>query len=124
MSSTLAETDNETVAGFSNNTMKQSKSKTLNVHFHWTWDHIKNEDFTLFWGVSANKNLTNSPTKDHPRWHHNVIHSHFVKPRIADQTKDTIAKQRPLREAVKPLPGARTHKAHKVRNTNPLGLAT
>jgi hypothetical protein len=65
--------DNTTATGIAHNTIKQKRSKAIDMRYHWIQDQIKQKKFNVIWreGIS---NLADFLTKAHPV-------AHFLKTR-------------------------------------------
>ena len=50
---TLMQVDNTTDVGFSNNTIKQERSKSICVHSCWLRDRESQGQFNIFWNLGA-----------------------------------------------------------------------
>ena len=77
---TPMKTDNSTTDGIINNTMKQRRSKAIDMRFHWLRDRTRQGQFYIFWDSGKN-NLADYYTKHHPASLHRLlrpIHT-FVK---------------------------------------------
>ena len=57
--------DNSTAVGFSNETIVQRKTKTINMQYHWLRYREAQGQFRFFWSPGAN-NLAYYSTKNHP----------------------------------------------------------
>ena len=66
---TPLKTDNNTANGIINNTMKQKRSKAIDVRFYWVRDRVKQGQFFVFWDSGKN-NLGDFATKHHPPAYH------------------------------------------------------
>ena len=71
---TPLKTDNSTANGIINNTMKQKRSKAIDVRFYWLRDRVKQGQFKVFWDSGKN-NLADYYTKHHPPSHHKLMRS-------------------------------------------------
>jgi hypothetical protein len=47
---TPMETDNTTATGYSNGTMKQKRTKAMDMHFYWIKYRVKQGQFNVYWG--------------------------------------------------------------------------
>jgi hypothetical protein len=47
---TPMETDNTTVTGYSNGTIKQKRTKAMVMRFYWIKDRVKQGQFIVYWG--------------------------------------------------------------------------
>ena len=66
---TPLKTDNNTANGIINNTMKQKRSKAIDVRFYWLRDRVKQGQFYVHWDAGVN-NLADYFTKHHPAAYH------------------------------------------------------
>jgi hypothetical protein len=66
---TPMKTDNSTANGIINNTMKQKRSKAIDMRFYWLRDRAQQGQFYVFWDAGKN-NLADYYTKHHPPQHH------------------------------------------------------
>ena len=69
---TPMKTDNITANGIINNTMKQRRSKALDMRFYWLKDRVGQGQFYLFWDSGKN-NLADYYTKHHPAAVHKLM---------------------------------------------------
>jgi hypothetical protein len=44
------ETDNTTATGYSNGTIKQKRTKAMDMRFYWIKDRVKQGQFKIYWG--------------------------------------------------------------------------
>lgn len=65
-------TDNNTTIGFSNNTIKQAKSKSWDMNTNWLKCCKAQQRFRFKWDKGTH-NLANYPTKHHPAKHHCTV---------------------------------------------------
>jgi hypothetical protein len=75
---TTMETDNTTATGYSNGTIKQKRTKSMDMRFYWIKDRVKQVQFHVYWGPGFN-NLADYFTKHHSPAHHKgmrEIHIH------------------------------------------------
>jgi predicted transposase YdaD len=66
---TPLQTDNNTAAGISNSTVKQRRSKAIDMRFYWIRDRVKQGQFLVYWKPGAT-NRADYFTKHHPPAHH------------------------------------------------------
>jgi hypothetical protein len=66
------ETDNTTATGYSNGTIKQKRSKAMDMRFHWIKDRVKQGKYNVYWGPGV-QNLADYFTKHHSPAHHKRI---------------------------------------------------
>ena len=69
---TPMKTDNNTANGIINNTMKQKRSKTIDVRFYWLRDRVQQGQFYIYWDAGCN-NLADFYTKHHPPAFHTKL---------------------------------------------------
>ena len=69
---TPLKTDNNTANGIINNTMKQKRSKAIDVRFYWLRDRAKQGQFYIYWD-SGKHNLADYFTKHHSPAHHKLM---------------------------------------------------
>ena len=72
--STTIQVDNSTTDGFSNNTIKQKRSKATDMHFYWIHDCTSQGQFINYWQPGIPQ-LGNYHTK-----HHSLDHHHLMQP--------------------------------------------
>ena len=76
---TPLKTDNTTACGILNNTMKQKRSKAIDVRFYWLRDRAQQGQFYIYWD-SGKHNLADFHTKKHsPAFHksHRAVQSYI-----------------------------------------------
>jgi hypothetical protein len=69
---TPMETDNTTATGYSNGTIKQKRTKAMDMRFYWIKDRVKQGQFNVYWGPGF-QNLADYFTKHHSPAHHKRI---------------------------------------------------
>jgi hypothetical protein len=74
---TTISTDNSTATGKSNSTVKQRRSKAINMHYNWVCDRVSQGQFTVVW-KKGQHNLADYFTKNHPKSHHAAICSTYL----------------------------------------------
>jgi hypothetical protein len=70
-------TDNSTASGIATDTVKQKRSKAIDMRFYWIRDRVRQGQFHIFW----NKGKTNRAdyfSKHHPASHHQAIRSTYL----------------------------------------------
>ncbi|KAI2513563.1 Reverse transcriptase (RNA-dependent DNA polymerase) [Fragilaria crotonensis] len=70
-------TDNNTAAGIANDTMKQRRSKAIDMRFYWVRDRVRQGQFIVYWRRGA-LNKADYFTKHHPASHHQEIRSSYL----------------------------------------------
>jgi hypothetical protein len=66
---TPIQTDNSCAAGITNGTVRQRKSKAMDMRFYWVQDRVRQQQFIVYWRQGSN-NLGDYFTKHHPAAHH------------------------------------------------------
>ena len=69
---TTIKTDNSTAMGIANETIKQKRSKSMDMRIHWVRDRIKQNQFRVTWEAGTS-NLADYPTKHHTGTHHKKV---------------------------------------------------
>jgi hypothetical protein len=62
-------TDNSTAFGILNKTIKQKRSKAMDMRYHWLADRVRQKQFDVYW-CPGRENLGNYHTKHHSAQHH------------------------------------------------------
>ena len=68
---TLMLTDNKMAAGIAMDTVKQRRSKAIDMRFYWVRDHVHQGHFRILWQKGADKRADYF-TKHHPTSHHRL----------------------------------------------------
>jgi hypothetical protein len=71
------ETDNTTATGYSNGTIKQKRTKAMDMRFYRIKDRVKQGQFQIYWGPGY-QNLADYFTKHHSPAHHKRIHNVYI----------------------------------------------
>jgi hypothetical protein len=121
---TPMQVDNTTAEGFANGTMKQKRSKAMDMRWHWLKDRARQGQFLVYYRPGKD-NLADPFTKHHP-----PVHIATMKPKFVLQSTEalvTVVINHLVRGCVNPA-GARRHvyprtstglSSHKViRTTN------
>ena len=66
---TPIQVDKSTAFGIANKSIKQKRSKAMDMRFHWMHDRILQEHFHVFW-KPGRTNLGDYHSKHHPTTHH------------------------------------------------------
>ena len=69
---TPLKTDNSTATGIANKTIKQKRSKAIDMRFYWLCDRVQQGMFDVYWAPGLN-NLADYPTKHHSGKHHKTV---------------------------------------------------
>jgi hypothetical protein len=71
------ETDNTTATGYSNGTIKQKRTKAMDMRFYWIKDRVKQGQFKIYLGPGF-QNLADYFTKQHSPAHHKRIRNVYI----------------------------------------------
>jgi hypothetical protein len=83
---TSMKTDNSTAAGIlANNTLKQRKSRSMDMHFYWVRNQVAQNQFIIYW-KSGTENLGDYFTKHFHASHHQLMRKTYLVP-TADASK-------------------------------------
>ena len=74
---TPIQTDNSTASGIANDTVKQKRSKAIDMRFYWIRDRVRQGQFHIFWKKGI-LNKADYFTKHHPPSHHQAIRSTYL----------------------------------------------
>jgi hypothetical protein len=74
---TLIVCDNSCAVGLANNTVRQRRSKAMEMRFHWVRDRVRQGQFRVEWRVGR-LNLADYFTKDYPVRHFIAMRKFFV----------------------------------------------
>jgi hypothetical protein len=71
-------TDNSTAFGILNETIKQKRSKAMDMRYHWLIDRVRRKQFDVYWS-QGRENLGDYPKKQHSAQHqkymlHLILH--------------------------------------------------
>jgi hypothetical protein len=69
-------TDNSTVFGILNETIKQKRSKAMDMRYHWLTDRVRQKQFDVYWRPGR-ENLRDYHMKHHSAQHHKDMR-HFI----------------------------------------------
>jgi hypothetical protein len=83
---TPLKTDNSTASGISNDTVKQKRSKAIDMRFYWIRDRVRQKQFHIYWQKGI-LNKADYFTKHHPPSHHKAIRSSYLHD-PADRSKN------------------------------------
>jgi hypothetical protein len=92
--------DNACAVGVANQTVKQRRSKSIDMRYHWIRDRVQLGDFTVTWQAGKD-NLADYFTKAHPVHHYRAMRSTFVQTPLLSVLRDNAKgrKQVARREA-------------------------
>ena len=71
--------DNSTTEGFVNITIKQKRSKSIDMRFYWIQDLNQRKQFLINWNPGST-NLWDYHTKHHPASNFRLMHSTYLHP--------------------------------------------
>jgi hypothetical protein len=84
---TPIECDNTTGVGILNDTIRQRRSKAMDMRFYWIKDRQKQGQYHIYWGP-GNTNRSDYFTKHHSPAHHRIMRPHYLhEPTQADRDK-------------------------------------
>ena len=92
--------DNSTTEGFSNSTINQKLSKSIDMRFNWIQDHTRQGHFLIYWKPD------NTYLGDYFTKHHSPAHHHIMLPTYLYPTNelDNAVISHILRGCVNPTP--------------------
>ena len=73
---TPMEVDNEIAIGFLKRTMKQKRSKAIDMRFYWVIDRVNKNQFMIYWRQGANN------VGDYVSKHHSPAHHQTMRPKL------------------------------------------
>ena len=76
---TPIEVDQETAIGFLKSTMKQKRSKAMDMRFYWVKNRVNQNQFLIYWRPGTN-NVGDYVSKHHSPAHHQTMRPSFFKP--------------------------------------------
>ena len=79
---TRMKTDNNTASGFANNTIKQNKTKAIEMRFDWLKCRSAQLQFDIYW-APGQENLADYFTKHHSAAHHIALRAIYLAPEAA-----------------------------------------
>jgi len=74
---TPIQTDNACAVGIANSTIKQKRSKAMDMKFYWLRDRVNDGQFLIYWRKGAD-NSADYFTKHHPPSHHRQIREIYI----------------------------------------------
>ena len=74
---TPIQTDNACASGIANNTVKQRRSKAIDMRFYWIKDRVQQGQFLVHWRRGTD-NLADYFTKHHSPTHHRLMRSRYL----------------------------------------------
>jgi hypothetical protein len=97
---TPIQTDNSTVLGFANNTIKQKRFKAIDMRLYWIKDRVHQKQFLIYWRPGP-KNLGDYHTKHHSPSNHQKMRQTYL-------LHAAIQQANVMRGCVKPHTGPHT----------------
>ncbi|NNE46316.1 MAG: hypothetical protein HKN37_06620, partial [Rhodothermales bacterium] len=74
---TPLQTDNSTATGIANDTVRQRRSKAMDMRFYWIRDRVRQKQFHVYWRKGT-LNRADYFTKHHPPSHHQDVRSTYL----------------------------------------------
>jgi hypothetical protein len=74
---TPLETDNTTTTGYRNGTIKQKRTRAMDMRFYWVKDRVKQGQLNVYWGPGY-RNLEDHFTKHHSPAHHKRMREIYI----------------------------------------------
>ena len=75
---TLIQVDNSTAAGIANKSVKQRRSKAMDMRFYWIQDRVLQDQFRVYWNRGTG-NLADYFTKHHPATTHQNMRKVYLE---------------------------------------------
>ena len=69
--------DNSMAKAFANESIKQRRSRAIDMRFYWVQDRVNQGQYHIYW-APANLNLADYFTKHHTAQHHRNMCKHYV----------------------------------------------
>ena len=69
--------DNKCATGIMNDTVRQKRSKAMDMRHYWLRDRVRQNQFHVYWKPGT-YNLGDYPTKHHPTKHHINVRPSYV----------------------------------------------
>jgi hypothetical protein len=107
---TPLQTNNSTAFGILNETIKQKRSKAMDMRYHWLTDRVRQKQFDVYWRPGR-ENLSDYHTKHHSAQHQKDMRGFILHEANSLQVLRGCVKLRPLLQP--PL------RAHTDAYTNP-----
>jgi hypothetical protein len=74
---TPVQTDNTTALGIVNSSIRQRRSKAMDMRFHWVQDRVNQGQFLVYWAPGKN-NMADYFSKHHPASHHQLVRPKYL----------------------------------------------
>ena len=101
-------TDNNIASGIATDTVKQKRSKAIDMRFYWIRDQVRQGRFQIYWS-KGQTNRADYFSKHHPASHHQAIRSTY----LYSPTNPTRNYFECLADDT-PVPSAKSHTIHSV----------
>jgi hypothetical protein len=88
-------TDNSTAFGILNETIKQKRSKAMDMRYHWLTDRVREQQFDVYWRPGR-ENLGDYHTKHHSAQHHKDMRGFILQQANRPQVLRGCVKLLPL----------------------------
>ena len=75
---TPVQVDNTTTVGFANKTIRQRRSKAMDMRFYWIQDRVDQKQFHVYWRPGTS-NKVDYFTKHHPALHHQAVRGDYLQ---------------------------------------------
>jgi len=75
---TPIQADNACAVGLANDTIKQRRSKAIDMRFYWVRDRVKQGQFVVYWKRGSD-NKADYFTKNHPPSHHRKLRAEYLQ---------------------------------------------
>jgi hypothetical protein len=98
---TPIQTDNACASGIANKTIKQQRSKAIDMRFYWVKDRVEQKQLIIYWRPGLT-NLADYFSKHHSPAHHRKMRSHYL---LEQSPTNDIATSHLQRGCVDPTPG-------------------
>jgi hypothetical protein len=95
---TPLQTDNSCASGIANDTVKQRRSKAIDMRFYWIKDRVRKGEFLVFWRAGS-ENDADYFTKHHSPSHHRLMRSRYLFEKL---TRHNIRLQRGCVDVAEP----------------------
>jgi hypothetical protein len=86
---TPLQSDNNTVMGYINDTIKQRRTRAMYMHFYWVKDRVKQGPFHVYWGPGY-QNLANYFTKHNLPTHHKMMREMYIQASVQSMNRSGI----------------------------------
>jgi hypothetical protein len=92
-------TDNSTAVGIANDTVKQKRSKAIDMRYYWLRDRVRQGQFYVIWQKGV-LNLADYFTKHHPEIHHIAVRSSYLHVRASPDSNTQNSRSKNYFEAL------------------------